>query len=70
MVRWDVREEQAGVDTYVDIQLIDINTCEPVPEVYIDYWHCESPSRLHPVQLANRVFRQCYWGVRWCCCKW
>lgn len=40
-VRWDVREEQEGVDLYVDIQLIDVNTCEPVPNVFIDFWHGE-----------------------------
>ena len=38
-VRWDIREEQAGVDLYVDVQVIDINTCEPVPDIYIDFWH-------------------------------
>ncbi len=43
-VRWDIREDQQGVDTYVDIQLIDVNTCEPVPDVYMDFWHGESDS--------------------------
>ena len=38
-VRWDIREDQAGVDLYVDVQVIDINTCEPVPDIYIDFWH-------------------------------
>lgn len=38
-VRWDIREDQAGVDMYVDIQLIDVSTCEPVPDIYIDFWH-------------------------------
>lgn len=38
-VRWDIREDQEGVDFYVDVQLIDINTCEPVPNAFIDFWH-------------------------------
>ncbi|KAF8900611.1 aromatic compound dioxygenase [Mucidula mucida] len=41
-VRWDIREDQQGVDTYVDIQLIDVNTCEPVPDVYMDFWHANA----------------------------
>ena len=38
-MRWDLREGQAGVDMYVDIQLIDVSTCEPVPGVFLDFWH-------------------------------
>ncbi|KAJ7119740.1 aromatic compound dioxygenase [Mycena epipterygia] len=41
-IRWDIREDLEGVDTYVDVQLIDINTCEPVPYVYMDFWHANS----------------------------
>ena len=38
-VRFDIRESQGGVDTYVEIQLIDVSTCNPVSDVYIDFWH-------------------------------
>ncbi|KAF9055506.1 aromatic compound dioxygenase [Hymenopellis radicata] len=41
-VRWDIRDEQAGVPIYVDVQLIDTNTCEPVPDVFMDFWHCNA----------------------------
>ncbi|KAH9906119.1 aromatic compound dioxygenase [Epithele typhae] len=41
-VRYDVREEQEGVDIYVDVQIIDVNTCEPVPNVYLDFWHANA----------------------------
>lgn len=27
---------------HLDIQVIDVNTCEPVPSVYIELWHCNS----------------------------
>uniref|UniRef100_H3H631 Pectate lyase n=1 Tax=Phytophthora ramorum TaxID=164328 RepID=H3H631_PHYRM len=30
LVRSDVREDQEGVDLYADVQIIDVNTCEPV----------------------------------------
>lgn len=26
----------------LDIQIIDVNTCEPVPKVYLEAWHCNS----------------------------
>ncbi|THV07054.1 aromatic compound dioxygenase [Dendrothele bispora CBS 962.96] len=41
-VRWDIRDEQEGVDIYVDVQLIDVNTCEPVSDVYVDFWHANA----------------------------
>ncbi|KAK7439805.1 hypothetical protein VKT23_017381 [Stygiomarasmius scandens] len=41
-VRWDLREDQEGVDIYVDVQLIDVNTCEPVSDIYIDFWHANA----------------------------
>ncbi|KAK7448428.1 hypothetical protein VKT23_013691 [Stygiomarasmius scandens] len=41
-VRFDLRDGQEGVDTYVEVQLIDVNTCEPVPDVYVDFWHANA----------------------------
>lgn len=42
LIRNNVTESQDGVPLYVDIQLVDSSTCEPVPEVYIDFWHCNA----------------------------
>ena len=42
LVRSDVKEDQPGVDLYLDVQYIDINTCEPVQGLYVDVWHCNS----------------------------
>ncbi|KAL1847159.1 hypothetical protein Plec18167_002001 [Paecilomyces lecythidis] len=42
LVRSNIVEDQQGVPLYLDIQLIDTNTCNPVPQVYIDIWHCNS----------------------------
>ncbi|KAK9772182.1 putative Intradiol ring-cleavage dioxygenase [Seiridium cardinale] len=41
-IRRDVTEDQVGVDTVVDYQIIDVDTCEPVPSVYLEMWHCNS----------------------------
>ncbi|KAG7443842.1 aromatic compound dioxygenase [Guyanagaster necrorhizus] len=41
-VRSDMRENQTGVPTYVDVELIDIATCEPITGIYLDVWHCNA----------------------------
>lgn len=41
-IRRDVRESQKGVDTIIDYQVIDVNTCDPIPNVYLEMWHCNS----------------------------
>ncbi|KAJ5519333.1 Intradiol ring-cleavage dioxygenase, core [Penicillium expansum] len=42
LVRKNMAESQEGIPLYMDIQLIDTNTCEPIPEIYMDLWHCNS----------------------------
>ncbi|KAI9741215.1 MAG: hypothetical protein M1834_002931 [Cirrosporium novae-zelandiae] len=41
-IREDLREDQEGVDTYIDVQIIDTNTCEPLTGAYIDFWHANA----------------------------
>ncbi|EEY23454.1 conserved hypothetical protein [Verticillium alfalfae VaMs.102] len=41
-VRRNIIEEQEGVNIVLDYQVIDVDTCEPVPNVYLEMWHCNS----------------------------
>ncbi len=41
-VRSTIFENQSGVYTYVDLELIDVSTCKTAPDLYIDFWHCNS----------------------------
>lgn len=41
-VRYDITEDQEGVDLIADFQVIDVNTCEPVPQAYLEIWHCNA----------------------------
>lgn len=41
-VRQDLVEQQAGVDIVLDYQVIDVDTCEPVADVYLEMWHCNA----------------------------
>jgi hypothetical protein len=36
LIRHDITEEQEGVPFYLDIQVVDTSTCEPVPAIYMD----------------------------------
>ncbi|GMF62816.1 unnamed protein product [Phytophthora fragariaefolia] len=42
LIRSDIREDQPGIDLYVDLQFIDVNTCSPVNGMYIDLWHANA----------------------------
>ncbi|KAL4943116.1 hypothetical protein BDV06DRAFT_221545 [Aspergillus oleicola] len=42
LIRKDLTEDQQGVPLYLDIQLVDSSSCEPLPDVYLDFWHCNS----------------------------
>lgn len=41
-VRKNITEDQEGIPLHVEFQIIDVDTCEPVPDFYLDYWHCNS----------------------------
>lgn len=42
LIRQNVTEGQEGIPLYLDIQIIDTSSCEPVSNVYMDLWHCNS----------------------------
>ncbi|RLN90083.1 hypothetical protein BBJ28_00015567 [Nothophytophthora sp. Chile5] len=39
LIRSDIRETQPGIDLHMDLQFIDVNTCTPVDQLYVDFWH-------------------------------
>lgn len=41
-IRSNVSENQQGVPLFLDVQFVDTSTCEPVPAVLVDFWHCNS----------------------------
>ncbi|CAE7155620.1 unnamed protein product [Rhizoctonia solani] len=42
LVRQNITEGQAGVPLTVEVDFIDIETCEAVPNLWVDAWHCNS----------------------------
>ncbi|KAK6197786.1 hypothetical protein LQW54_010558 [Pestalotiopsis sp. IQ-011] len=42
LIRSNITEDQAGVDLYLDLQVIDANTCEPAAGLWMEIWHCNA----------------------------
>lgn len=42
LIRSNITEDQAGVDLYLDLQVIDVNTCEPAAGLWMEIWHCNA----------------------------
>ncbi|RDW58966.1 intradiol ring-cleavage dioxygenase [Aspergillus mulundensis] len=44
LMREDVREEQFsdGVDLFLEVQYIDVNTCKPIPGAIVDIWNANA----------------------------
>ncbi|KAK0726572.1 Intradiol ring-cleavage dioxygenase [Apiosordaria backusii] len=41
-VRENLIEDQEGIELLVDYQVIDVETCDPVPNVYLEAWACNA----------------------------
>lgn len=41
-LRQDIREGEPGVPFILDIGVLDVETCEPLTDVLVDIWHCNS----------------------------
>ena len=37
-IRQDVTDGEPGIDLALDLQVYDVETCEPVPNVYLEIW--------------------------------
>ncbi|KAG7528719.1 hypothetical protein FFLO_05980 [Filobasidium floriforme] len=42
LVRNDLREQQLGVDLELNLQVIDLATCEPLAGAFVELWHANS----------------------------
>ncbi|KAL1629243.1 hypothetical protein SLS56_005466 [Neofusicoccum ribis] len=42
ILRHDLREEQEGLDLYLDIGILDIETCEPLSGAAVTIWNCNA----------------------------
>lgn len=78
-IRSDVTEDQAGVALHLEVQVLDIDTCEPVTGAYAEIWR-EYPFLIQPrrecdiedilkLTISFSLRRlQLHWCLRWCVC--
>ncbi|KAK3349510.1 Intradiol ring-cleavage dioxygenase [Lasiosphaeria hispida] len=52
-VRENVIEKEPGVELTLDLQVLDIETCEPVKAAYLEIWHCNSTGVYSGVDQAG-----------------
>ncbi|KAL4941721.1 hypothetical protein BDV06DRAFT_235913 [Aspergillus oleicola] len=52
LIRYDISDGEDGVPVYIDGQFIDINTCEPIQDLYWDVWSCNSTGVYSGVQSS------------------
>ncbi|KAL1606443.1 hypothetical protein SLS60_003847 [Paraconiothyrium brasiliense] len=48
--REDIVDDEPGVVNYMHAQFIDVNTCEPIPQLWWDVWNCNSTGVYSGVQ--------------------
>jgi protocatechuate 3,4-dioxygenase beta subunit len=42
LIRENVVEKEPGVALTYEVQVLDVNTCEPIVGVMLEMWHCNS----------------------------
>ncbi|KAJ6051784.1 uncharacterized protein N7446_006420 [Penicillium canescens] len=53
LIRSDLVDDEPGVPVVMDAQFIDINTCEPIVDLYWDVWNCNSTGVYSGVQDSS-----------------
>ncbi|GKT83165.1 GPI anchored dioxygenase [Colletotrichum tofieldiae] len=52
-IRSDLRDNEPGVEVVLDGQFIDVETCEPITDLYWDLWNCNSTGVYSGVQESS-----------------
>ncbi|KAI1632741.1 Intradiol ring-cleavage dioxygenase [Biscogniauxia mediterranea] len=54
LIRADITDGQAGIPLHLDLQFLDINTCEAIPDILIDIWACNATGVYSGVAAAGQ----------------
>ena len=52
-VRRNLTENEQGIPLTLDIQVVDSKTCQPLKDVAVDIWGCNTTVRLRPSSFLN-----------------
>ncbi|KAF8915352.1 aromatic compound dioxygenase [Mucidula mucida] len=42
LIRQNITDGEPGIPMYLEVGVLDVNTCEPLADAYVDVWHCNS----------------------------
>ncbi|KAF9021492.1 aromatic compound dioxygenase [Hymenopellis radicata] len=42
LIRQNITDGEPGIPMYLEVGVLDVNTCEPLANAYVDVWHCNS----------------------------
>ncbi|CAJ2511974.1 Uu.00g075990.m01.CDS01 [Anthostomella pinea] len=61
-LRSNVKESlySAGVDVFLEIQYIDVNTCEAIPSVAVDIWNCNATGTYSGISVSGNYAEDGY----------
>ncbi|KAL7266480.1 hypothetical protein RUND412_010972, partial [Rhizina undulata] len=55
LIRDDIRESEPGIDLLLDVQVFDVNTCEVLPDIMLDFWNCNSTGVYSGFEAENTL---------------
>lgn len=64
LIRKDIRETEPGIDLFLDVQITNVNTCEPMIGVYVDFWMANSTGVYSDIEsektaVCHRRIKRC-----------
>ncbi|TFL04436.1 Intradiol ring-cleavage dioxygenase [Pterulicium gracile] len=57
LVRWNLTEDQIGVPLIMDFGVIDISTCEPMQDIFVEVWAANATGiySAYPAAIPNNI---------------
>lgn len=59
LIRKDIRETEPGIDLFLDVQITNVNTCEPMTGVYVDFWMANSTGVYSDIESQKTAVCHC-----------
>ncbi|KAH9205303.1 Intradiol ring-cleavage dioxygenase [Leptodontidium sp. 2 PMI_412] len=56
LIRSNVTEDQVGIPMHLEMQFIDVNTCKPVPALFIDLWGANATGGYSGAEVPTGYF--------------
>ncbi|MCJ1272141.1 hypothetical protein MMC22_012048 [Lobaria immixta] len=64
LIRKDIRESEPGIDLFLDVQITNVNNCEPLKGVYVDFWMANSTGVYSDIAFEKTVGQTYLRGIQ------